>query len=1178
MLTNHRVSPSAVRFSVILAAVLVLLCAGVMAQTTVATGSIVGSVTDPSGAVLSGAKVSITNTGTGQTIETTSNSAGTYNSGALQPGTYKVQVTQKGFTTVSTTTSVLVGNTATVNAKMSLGQETTTIEVQASDVQVNTEQATVQGVLNAQQIENLPVNGRNFLDLAQLEPGVQIQDGTNFDPTKVGYSSISFGGRFGRTARISVDGVDVSDETVGTTTQDIPASAIEEFQLSQSNLDLSNELTSSGAVNVTTRSGTNSYHGEAFGLFRDSSVAAKLPTAPGLTAPFQRAQYGGRFGGALIKDKLFYFIDGEHTFQHLAAPVSLPTPFTSLSGTFPSPFKETEALGRLDYQTANGGKFFYRYSYFQNSAFNTFFASSFQVYDNTDFTRSHVVGYDFNTGSFTHSLRFQYLKFQNAIVDGSQGLPFRNVNLTMFIGPLAIGPNFLAPQSTPQSNHQIKYDGSKTLHSHTLRYGVSYNHLQGGGFAGFYSIAPGVNSDTSSASQAFAAAGPFPGGASNPLNYPVDSITLGNGQGFSTEKQSFGFPAGGLGPDNRIGAYIGDNWKVRRNITLTGGVRYVRDTGRTDADLPGIPQLNNIIPGYPNLGARVNQPNLNFAPQLGVAWDPRNNGRTVIRAGAGLFFENTIWNNVLFDRPTRIPEGAFLQNPPACSAPGTALPSVAIPSGSLPVPANVCGTASNGLIAIGTAAPNIVAFEQQYQALSPFTVAPNPGYIPSILASGGGLGFPTIATPLTFYPGFKTPRSVQMNAGLQHEIKHGLVLSADYVRNVTTNFLLGVDLNHVGDTHYFNLAGAQEAIATTLGALGVSTIDQAIAKGATMATFANNGLTTTYELGTVAACPAAGCAFGGANPKYSNMNFLKPIGRSVYNGLDVKLVENVQNPFKGAKAVNFQVSYSLSRFVNTGGQNSVNVPSNPSQTNDQDFVNGSPDNANPNRYMGPSLLDRTHQISFGGYVDIPFGFRLGLISHFYSPLASSVVIPNSGLGNGEIFRSDFTGDGTTQDYMPGTKIGSFMRDFGPSGLASKIGQYNANVAGQPTPAGAVLVASNLFTVNQLQQLGGVAQPVAAPPTGQVGMAWLRALDLRVAWAYKFREKFTIEPSVGLYNLLNFANFDLPPNILNPYLTGSPGSINGTTSSQTQNVRVGAGTGVFGQGAPRVAEFGMKLTF
>src|SRR6202011_1941001 len=235
-------------------------------------------------------------------------------------GTYKVQVSAKGFSSVSETVTVEVGNTASANIKLQLGQESEVIEVQANAVGVNTEQAEVQGILTSDQITNLPVNGRNFLDLAQLEPGVQIQDGQNFDPTKAGYSSISFGGRFGRTARINVDGVDISDETVGTTTQDIPASAIDQFQLSQSSLDLSNDLTSSGAVNVSTKSGTNHYHGEAFGLFRDRTVGG-ASTPGGGKLPFQRSQFGGNFGGAIIKDKLFFFLDGERIKQDSLAPV-----------------------------------------------------------------------------------------------------------------------------------------------------------------------------------------------------------------------------------------------------------------------------------------------------------------------------------------------------------------------------------------------------------------------------------------------------------------------------------------------------------------------------------------------------------------------------------------------------------------------------------------------------------------------------------------------------------------------------------------------------------------------------------------------------------------------------------------------------------------------------------------
>ncbi len=208
-------------------------------QSTIGTGSIQGTVTDQSGAVLAGARVMITNKSTAAVMHLTASSAGSYSSGPIQPGDYILRVEAKGFKTMSLPVTVQVGNTATGNLQMELGQESQIVEVQGSAVGINTEQATVQGTITLDQIENLPVNGRNFLDLAQLEPGVQIQEGSTFDPTKNGFSSISFEGRFGRTARIEVDGVDVSDETVGTTTQNIPASAIQEFQLSQSSLDLS---------------------------------------------------------------------------------------------------------------------------------------------------------------------------------------------------------------------------------------------------------------------------------------------------------------------------------------------------------------------------------------------------------------------------------------------------------------------------------------------------------------------------------------------------------------------------------------------------------------------------------------------------------------------------------------------------------------------------------------------------------------------------------------------------------------------------------------------------------------------------------------------------------------------------------------------------------------------------
>ena len=333
-------------------------------------------------------------------------------------------------------------------------------------------------------------------------------------------------------------------------------------------------------------------------------------------------------------------------------------------------------------------KLFFRYSYSQIQAEGTFFSDSLQVYQSKNYSRNYVGGADFTDGAWTHSFRFSYLKFQNQIVDATigSGLPLSDfpgngqyVNIFVVNGPQT-GPNLLAPQSTLQSDKQIRYDGSKTVGKHILRYGVDFNHIQGGGFAKAFELAPQIITNQNQFSgiddTAFAAAGPFPGGASNPLNYPVETVILGNGQGFSTTQPAFGFPAGGLGPDNRLGLYIADTWKMFPNFTVNLGLRYDRDTGRTDSDLPAQPYLNNLIPTWPNLGAPIPNPNLNFGPSLGIAWDPWKNGKTAIRAGIGLYYENVIWNNVLFDRPFECPTARSCRRRPlatrgkVCSFPG----------------------------------------------------------------------------------------------------------------------------------------------------------------------------------------------------------------------------------------------------------------------------------------------------------------------------------------------------------------------------------------------------------------------------------------------------------------------------------------------------------------------------
>src|SRR5260370_4306793 len=317
--------------------------------------------------------------------------------------------------------------------------------------------------------------------------------------------------------------------------------------------------------------------------------------------------------------------------QNLLAPVTQLAAFNTLHGGFNSLFRELEFLGRVDWQISPNYRAFYRFSYEQNRNVKGFVPNTFNPFANADNTPVHVGGVDFITGSFTHSIRAGYLKFRNGITDAVTGTNILNPGgavaiaigadpfcLTAGVDSFCSGANFLAPQKTFQSNKQLKYDGSKIFHSHIIRYGVGVNRISGGGFAAFVASAPIAFSGGA------AVVGNFPGGAANPLNYSLDFVTLGKGQSFSTGRPAFCFP-GSSQFCTRLHRYVGDSWKIKPNFTLTYGLHYVRDTGRADSDLPAIPVLNQFGTG---LGNPVNQPNLNFVPQVGISWYPPKSGKT----------------------------------------------------------------------------------------------------------------------------------------------------------------------------------------------------------------------------------------------------------------------------------------------------------------------------------------------------------------------------------------------------------------------------------------------------------------------------------------------------------------------------------------------------------------------
>jgi len=1158
---------------------LVITPTALRAQVSVSTGSLSGTVVDQQGAAVPNAKITISSKESGFNQTLLTNSDGFYTAGSLSPGNYSIKVEAPNFKTVQMTAAVQVGQINSSNVKLEIGSASTIVEVSGSSVSINSEQASVQDVLTATDIDQLPVNGRNFLDLATLEPGVQIQDGSTFDPTKNGYSSLSFGGRFGRTARIEVDGVDISDETVGTTTQNIPQSAIQEFQVSSSSLDLSTELTSSGTVNVVTKSGTNDWHGQAFYYGRSDQISAKIADNPDGTPadlPFGRKQFGANIGSAILKDKLFFFLDFERTDQSLDNPVTFSNNFSALSGGFNAPFTEREYLARLDYNIAHNWTAFFRFNFDQNSSVRGFNPGVYQPFANKDYVPTYVVGTDFLLGKTSNTVRFEYLKFRNSIVDGvalsgapnpapgiSLNLTPNGSDLTCLAGGEAFcsGANILAPQATYQEDRQIKYDGSYTFGRHTLRYGTGFNAILGGGFAKFFALQPAVTALYNPSSIATAATGPFPGGSDNPLNYPVTTILFGNGQGFSTERPGFGLPAGGQ-YDHRFDWYFGDAWKAMSNLTILAGIHYGRDTGRTDSDLPGVAalaQFDNQF--YSGLERPVRQPNLNFGPQLGVAWDPWKNGKTVIRSGIGLYYENAIFNNVLFDRPGRLTTGLFLAEGAPCFN-GKPTPAGSVPGVNDVNPVTYCGEA------VGSAMQQIAADQIAYQAaIAAAGPGANPNFIGTTLQANNLNGI------TLFAPNYQSPRSVQMNIGVQRQFGVNTTLSVDYVRNVSTHTTLNMDTNKVGDARFLNVPNANAAINATNAHFGcpagTAGIACAIAAGAQMTDYAGNGLDSGFDAAGGAPCPT--CAFGGINPSLGQNEMAFPYGRSVYNGLLVELKTNLNHPLPGMRRLNLIASYTLSRYK--------------SVASDSDFVNNSLDFNNPLRFFGPTALDRTHLVSAGAVMDFPWATRVGLTAHYGSAIPLTLTLPQAGTP-GEIFRTDVTGDGTVGDPVPGTNIGSFGRSIKVGDLNNFINNYNSTAAGQLTPAGQSLVSAGLFTQAQLVQLGAVTPTLALAPPGQVGVSPLFTFDAHVSWEIRLSklfhglpERVVMEPQASLFNVFNFHNYDPFGNTLNGVMSGSTGSVNGTPKSSRSNlITPGSASGVNWYAVPRQAEFGVRLTF
>src|SRR5256714_5757211 len=293
---------------VLLACVTVLIVvSAVMAQTQSNAGDLQGTVRDPNGAAVPNASITARNTGTNIAREATSNDDGYYKIVNLPPGNYEVTAKASNYkTAIIPSVKLTIGQTINQDIPLELGELSATVTVTSVAASlVETTNTTISSVVDQQRIENLPINERNYLSFALTTSTVGRDNGRPIGPAPT--TGLNFGGQRGRSNLVQVDGADNTDNSVNASRSTVSQEAVQEFQVVTNSFAPELGRSAGGVVNVVTKSGTNEFHGNAFGFLRHRSFQARNAFAPIEDPPFTRTQYGGTLGGPLDRDRTFFF-------------------------------------------------------------------------------------------------------------------------------------------------------------------------------------------------------------------------------------------------------------------------------------------------------------------------------------------------------------------------------------------------------------------------------------------------------------------------------------------------------------------------------------------------------------------------------------------------------------------------------------------------------------------------------------------------------------------------------------------------------------------------------------------------------------------------------------------------------------------------------------------------------
>src|SRR5258705_1175773 len=459
-----------------------------------ASGTVEGTVLDKSQSSVSGAEVVITSKATGATRSATSSDVGTFRFDLLSAGFYSVKVSKDGFSTVVQTVELLVGQTSTANVTLNPGSVSETIEVSEQAPLLEVGKTSVSQNITPSEVQELPLLGRDVANLAYLAPGVKATD--SYDPTKNRYAILSVNGQSGRNVNVTINGVDNKDNTVGGPVMQLPLEAVQEFVISTQRFSAANGRSEGAAINMITKSGTNNYHGSAFGFFREQQFNAEnfYEKQPGgQKGPYSRQFFGGSVGGPIAKDKLFGFFAFERQREHTSisedslALSELQAAQTAglaaqPSAVSPRPFFVNRSNGRLDYRVNDRETAYISYTSQANDSLND---QSSQTGDLTEgnFTKNHLQAANFTLNSvLSNTLVNSFLvgyQYWNNLIDSTTKVP-----LVTFIGGSSFGTNGNVPQESYQRKWQFRDDITKTYGKHTLGVGIDfiYNPKLGGFF------------------------------------------------------------------------------------------------------------------------------------------------------------------------------------------------------------------------------------------------------------------------------------------------------------------------------------------------------------------------------------------------------------------------------------------------------------------------------------------------------------------------------------------------------------------------------------------------------------------------------------------------------------------------------------------------------------------------